>query len=51
MFTTRKTAIGLCDPWQSLNMDRQVLPKLETAEIRRRRIDSMHHMAEHKPKS
>ncbi|XP_052249512.1 myb-like protein X isoform X2 [Dreissena polymorpha] len=51
MFTTRKTAIGLCDPWQSLNMDRQVLPKLETAEIRRRRIEQMHHLNDPKPKS
>ncbi|WAR18099.1 hypothetical protein MAR_032693 [Mya arenaria] len=51
MFTTRKTAIGLCDPEKSLHMDREVLPKLETAEIRRRRMEHMHHMGDNKPKS
>lgn len=51
MYTTRCTAIGLCDPWDSLNMDRSVLPKLETAEIRRKRIEQMHAAESHKPKS
>lgn len=50
MYTTRCTSIGLCDPEDSLRMDRSVLPKLETAEIRRRRIEQMHAM-ENKPKS
>lgn len=28
-YTTRSTAIGLCDPWIDLRMDKNVLPKLE----------------------
>lgn len=51
MYTTRKTAIGLCDPWQSLDMDRRILPRLETAEIRQKRIDQMHAKEHNKPKS
>lgn len=50
MFTSRRTAIGLCDPWDSLHMDKTVLPKLETAEIRRKRIEQMH-ASDSKPKS
>ncbi|XP_060574878.1 DNA ligase 1-like isoform X2 [Ruditapes philippinarum] len=50
MYTTRCTAIGLCDPCVSLSMDRNVLPKLETAEIRRKRIEQMH-AGDSKPKS
>lgn len=42
MYTSRLTAIGLCDPWDSLHMDRSVLPKLETSEMRRRRMVKMH---------
>ncbi|XP_045181491.2 myb-like protein X isoform X2 [Mercenaria mercenaria] len=49
MYTTRCTSIGLVDPCDSLSMDRNVLPKLETAEIRRKRIEQMH--AASKPKS
>ncbi|XP_033726896.1 uncharacterized protein LOC117316433 isoform X4 [Pecten maximus] len=28
-YTTRSTAIGLCDPWIDLRMDKNILPKLE----------------------
>ncbi|XP_060085735.1 myosin-10-like [Ylistrum balloti] len=28
-YTTRSTAIGLCDPWVDLRMDQSILPKLE----------------------
>ncbi|XP_021377604.1 glutamic acid-rich protein-like isoform X1 [Mizuhopecten yessoensis] len=28
-YTTRSTAIGLCDPWIDLRMDQSILPKLE----------------------
>ncbi|KAL4217829.1 hypothetical protein ACF0H5_022568 [Mactra antiquata] len=51
MYTTRCTAIGLCDPYHSLNMDNTVLPKLETAEIRKKRIEQMHASDTNKPKS
>ena len=50
MYTTRCTAIGLCDPNVSLDMDRNILPKLETADMRRKRMEQMH-AAENKPKS
>lgn len=49
MYTTRCTAIGLCDPAISLSMDREVLPKLETAEMKRKRMEMIH--AAQKPKS
>lgn len=42
MYTSRCTAIGLCDPWDSLHMDKSVLPKIETSEIRRKRMEKMH---------
>ena len=41
-YTTRATAIGLTDPWNSLNMDRSVLPKIETSDMRKKRMDQMH---------
>jgi len=40
-YTSRSTAIGLTDPWDSLNMDRSVLPKIETSEMRKKRMDQM----------
>ena len=42
MYTSRCTAIGLCDPWDSLHMDKSVLPKIETSEMRRKRMEKMH---------
>lgn len=42
MYTSRCTAIGLTDPWDSLHMDKSVLPILETSEMRRRRMEKMH---------
>ena len=41
MYTSRCTAIGLTDPWDSLHMDNSVLPKIETSEGRRRRMEKM----------
>lgn len=29
-YVSRNTAIGLCDPWTDLRMDRELLPRLET---------------------
>ena len=41
MYTSRCTAIGLTDPWDSLHMDNSVLPKIESSEMRRRRMEKM----------
>lgn len=47
-YTTRSTAIGLCDPWDSLNMDKTVLPRIETVDMKKKRMEQIYM---EKPKS